>query len=97
MRIKNCADFYSALIAAPSAPWPCGYPIYFVMADGQPLSFKSARENMKEILDCLAYPEFLDEQWTPIAVETNWEDSELVCSHSGERIESAYAEKDETL
>lgn len=30
--------------------------------------------------------------WEVVACAVNWEDSELTCDHSGERIESAYAD-----
>jgi hypothetical protein len=32
-----------------------------------------------------------EKDWKPVAFEINWEDPDLICIHSGERIESAYA------
>jgi hypothetical protein len=34
----------------------------------------------------------VNDGWRVVACDTNWEDGELYCDHSGERIESAYAE-----
>lgn len=89
--IETTADFKACLRAGAHA-WPGGYPLYFVTADGAALSFESARENAREIMLSLLSG---DKQsgWHVVALETNWEDSELVCDHSGKRIESAYAEE----
>jgi len=91
MRIENIAGFYSALIHGPYA-WPGGYPLYFVMADGEAMSFKACRAECKRILDGMANG---DREWTPVALEINYEDGSLYCCHSNERIESAYAEPEE--
>jgi hypothetical protein len=34
----------------------------------------------------------VNDGWRVVACDTNWEDASLYCDHSGERIESAYAE-----
>jgi len=34
----------------------------------------------------------VNDGWRVVACEANWEDAELYCDYSGERIESAYAE-----
>lgn len=91
IRIKDAADFYRALIAGPYA-WPGGYPIYFVMGDCESLSFTAARAETKRILDGMRDG---DTEWTPIATEINYEDGDLICCHTGQRIESAYAEPEE--
>jgi len=31
--------------------------------------------------------------WCVVAIDCNWEDSNLFCDHCGDRIESAYAEE----
>lgn len=71
--------------------WPGGYPLFFIMADNEPLSFEAAKENKREIIAAIKEGGW-DKQWTPVAVEVNWEDENLYCAHTGERIESAYGE-----
>lgn len=91
--IHSALQFLQCLAAGPYA-WPGGYPVFFVAADGEPLRFESAREMELEIINAydLAYR---DDQWRMIGLDINWEDPELYCSHSEERIESAYAEPEE--
>jgi len=88
VRIKTVADVKATLRAGPFA-WPGGYPLYFVCTDGEPLSFESARKEFDCIVDGFR---FGDPAWTIIGVDVNWENEELFCSHSNERIESAYGE-----
>jgi hypothetical protein len=83
-------QFRETLEAGPYA-WPGGYPRYFIMADGEALSFAAAVECRPQIEDSLRgiNP---DNNWTPMAVDINWEDTALVCAHTGKAIESAYGE-----
>jgi hypothetical protein len=90
MEIKYVWDFNKAL-ADGAHVWPGGYPLYFVTADGGALSFASAQENAAQIRDAIIQND-THGGWCVIGVEVNWEDGELYCDHSGERIESAYAE-----
>jgi hypothetical protein len=69
--------------------WPGGYPLFFIMTDGEPLSVQSAKENFKQIAWAHINKMHRD-QWGIIGLMINWENAELVCSHSGEPIESAY-------
>jgi hypothetical protein len=74
--------------------WPGGYPLYFVMSDGESMSVKSAWENRRELFQ--AWRDFADNKhersgWRPVAVEINYED-DLCCCHSGEPIETAYGD-----
>ena len=71
--------------------WPGGYPLYVVMADGEAISVESARDNWHAIARATIC-KFRD-GWRAIGAEINWEDASLYCAHSGERIESAYAEE----
>ncbi len=85
-------QFLSELETGPYA-WPGGYPRYFITADGEALSFKAADKNKERILDeCLNLDRASWDEWKVVAVEINWEDANLFCVHSGERIESAYAD-----
>ncbi len=63
------------------------------MGDGEALSHASARENLWQI--ARATRDGYEKQWVFLGHEINWEDPDLRCAHSGERIESAYAEPDE--
>jgi hypothetical protein len=90
MPINSISDFRKAMRNGPYA-WPGGYPLYFVMADGEALSFRAAKDNRREIISALAYPGTAKD-WQPIAFEINWEDADLWCAHRAEKIESAYSD-----
>ena len=70
--------------------WPGGYPRYFVTSDGAALSFDSARENRRLILESLR--DNCNDGWQIAACDINWEDPDLYCDHSGKPIPSAYGE-----
>jgi len=70
--------------------WPGGYPLFFITNDGAALSFDVVRENLRSVLDSVANR--INDGWRVVAVDVNWEDGELTCDHTGERIESAYAD-----
>lgn len=93
VRAKNpdftVSDFRRELKAGPYA-WPGGYPRYFVMSDGEALSFKDAKENARQIMEAIRDRD--NSGWRVVGVDVNWEDPELYSAHSGERIESAYSE-----
>jgi hypothetical protein len=88
MQINSISDFRRAMRNGPYA-WPGGYPLYFVMADGEALSFRAANENRRSIIEALAHGNAKD--WQPVAFEINWEDADLWCAHRSEKIESAYS------
>lgn len=92
-RIESTADFKACLRAGAHA-WPGGYPLYFVTADGAAFSFDAARAEAREIIAAILSGD-KSGGWQVVALETNFEDSNLICDISGNRIESAYAE-DET-
>ena len=83
-----------AALRAGGYAWPGGYPQYILMSDGESLSIDSARENWAAI--CRSTIGNTRDGWKASGVDINWEDSEMVCAHSGEPIESAYGET-ETL
>jgi hypothetical protein len=72
--------------------WPGGYPLYLVTADGEALSIDAARDCWRQVCHATMFPEYHDKQWQIIGVDVNWEDPDLYCAHTGDRIESAYAE-----
>ena len=96
MEIKSISDFRKAIRQGPYA-WPGGYPLYFVMADGEALSFKAAKTERRLILEAIRDKAngFSDSDWVPAGVDVNYEDGELFCAHTNERIESAYAEPED--
>lgn len=90
MEIKTTADLKTALRNGKYA-WPGGYPLYFICADGEPLSFEAVAQEYRHVLrdvrdNVTAYG------WRVIACQVNREDQALFCSHSGRRIEAAYCE-----
>ena len=70
--------------------WPGGYPKYFIASDGESLSYDSVRSNWKNIV--WSHLNGVRDDWHIQAVDINWEDDNLYCAHSGNRIESAYGE-----
>jgi hypothetical protein len=89
------SEIKAALRNGPYA-WPGGYPLYFVTSDGGVLSFAAARENWREIVSS-HLSNHRDSGWHVASWDTNWEDPELICDHSGQRIESAYAEPEKVF
>ena len=87
--ITSIADLKATLRAGQYA-FPGGYPLYFVCADGGCLSFESVRENLREVIEAIKGKH--DPQWQVIACEINYENTGLVCDHSGKPIENAYQE-----
>ena len=68
--------------------WPGGYPIYAVMADGDVLCPRCARENIRLIL--AATRGKTRGGWHFDGATINCEDSDLYCDHCGNPIEAAY-------
>lgn len=95
MQINSIADFRRAVRNGPYA-WPGGYPLYWLMADGEACAFDVAKSQRRQMLEALRDYEgagnATNNDWRPIALEINYEDGALFCAHTGERIESAYAE-----
>lgn len=88
MNIRHVFDFNKALDIGPYA-WPGGYPHYFLCHDCEPLSFKAAQENADLIRDAIITRD-KSSGWFVIAMDINWEDTELTCAHTNEKIQSAY-------
>jgi hypothetical protein len=87
--IRSGREFRETLRAG-AYTWPGGYPLYFITSDGAALSFKSARENYAHIVRSIR--DRANDGWRIVGCDVNYEDPDLYCDHSGERIESAYAE-----
>lgn len=94
MQINSICDFRKAMRTGPYA-WPGGYPLYFVLSDGEALSFATARAEVRRLLEALrdyASDPRESSGWRPVAMEINYEDTDLYCAHSGDKIECAYGE-----
>lgn len=92
MLINSISDFRRAMRNGQYA-WPGGYQLYFVMADGEALSFQAARANVRQILEAICARDIRPrDQWLPLGVEVNWEDNDLRCCDSDELIPAAYGE-----
>jgi len=81
--------FLEDLKAGPYA-WPGGYPRYFVMDDGEAISFKTAKTEKRRIASSIRNKQ--NDGWRVVGSDINWEDDDLHDAHTGERIESAYGE-----
>jgi hypothetical protein len=90
MKITTVDEFREAL-ATPYV-WPGGYPNYFLVDDGEALSFEAAEANKAQIEASIR--EKINDGWRIVAVETNYEDGALFCAHTNDRIPSSYAEPD---
>lgn len=87
--IKNTLELRATLRAGAHA-WPGGYPLYFVTSDGAALSFDTVQKNLRAV--CWSIRHKANDGWRVVDCEINYEDGELTDSHTGARIESAYAE-----
>ena len=70
--------------------WPGGYPLYLVMHDGEAMSIDAARENWHQI--CCSHITNQRDDWQVLGVDINWDQTDLLCCHTNEPIESAYGE-----
>lgn len=93
MQIETVSDFRRVYRQGKYA-WPGGYPLYFITADGEPLSFEGAKDARRQIIEAIKDND-VRSGWRVCAVAVNWEDPFLLCTHTGERIESAYVEESE--
>jgi hypothetical protein len=85
-------QFNKDLEAGPYA-FPGGYPRFFITADGEGLSFESAKANHALILEAINSDD-KSGGWMVIGCDINWEDQYLRCAHSNKLIESAYGDSD---
>lgn len=66
------------------------YPKFYYTKDGDVLSHEAVKENLTQIRRAMLRQD--DKNWCIVGVEINWEDPNLYCADTGERIPSAYAE-----
>jgi len=83
--IMKTSDLQS-FIRSGGFAWPGGYQCALMMADGECLDARSARENYRLIRRQTG------RDWTALCVFIHWEGEPLTCAHSGREIPSAYGE-----
>jgi hypothetical protein len=84
-------EIKTALRNGPYA-WPGGYPLFFISTEGDALSFEAVRKNWREVCRSHLNMQGGESNWHLISCEANWEDPNLICAETNERIPSAYAE-----
>jgi len=72
--------------------WPGDYPVYFIAADGRSLCFASVEANAELI--AAAIRENTDGPLRIVACQINWNDQNLFCAITGERIPAAFTPAD---
>jgi len=70
--------------------FPGCYPMFLLTDDGAALCTSCGRTMWRAICDSVRRK--MADGWRVVAVDVNWEDSELVCDHCGNMIESAYGD-----
>jgi hypothetical protein len=91
-RIETVADLKATLRAGRYTDLG-GYPLFFITNDGAALSFDAVTENLRTVMDSVAND--IRDGWKVVAVDINYEDTELTCDHTGKKIPSAYGEDEE--
>lgn len=69
---------------------PGMYPLYFIADDGESLSFEAVRANLATVMDSIAHD--IKDGWRVVALDVNYEDEGMTCSHTGKPIPSAYGD-----
>ena len=91
MFINTVKDLMVAVRQGRFTSYGC-YPLFFVTKDGGALDPRTVKENLFQI--GRAVRDKNDPQWQVIGIDVNWENPDLYDDHTGDRIESAYAESD---
>ena len=89
IKIENTKKLHEVLKSGPYA-WPGGYPLFFITSDGAALSFEAVNQEIESVQDSIETE--CNDGWQVVAVDVNWEDENLLCDHTGEKIQSAYGE-----
>ena len=90
MMITTVQQFRETIENGPYT-FPGAYPVFFITSDGGALSFDAAKDNANLIKDSIENHH--NDGWRVIAVAVNYENPELYCDHTSQRIESAYGEE----
>lgn len=89
MRITSIREFLASLRRGKYTSVG-SYPVFWLASDGGTLSYEACRENVWQIARAIRGND--NGGWRVVATDVNWEDASMLCEHTGERIESAYAE-----
>ncbi|USN14388.1 hypothetical protein KABACHOK_05750 [Brevundimonas phage vB_BpoS-Kabachok] len=90
--IKALQQVKAALRAGPFTDLG-GYPLYFVTRDGAALSFDAVQQQFAQV--CYDHLNDCSTGWRIDGAQINYENADLFCDHTGQRIPSAYAEVEE--
>ena len=90
--INTVAELKATLRAGAYA-WPGGYPMYFFTSDGAALSFEAVQAEFYQCAYSIRHG--INDGWRVVGCEINYENADLVCDHTGKRIEAAYTEIEE--
>jgi len=71
--------------------WPGGYPLFAITSDGAALCRHCVKSERASIGTTTG-----SDGWNIVAIDCNWESPELYCDHCNRRIESAYAEPNQS-
>lgn len=98
MIINSVADLDEALDAG-KYTGVGGYPLYYITCDGAALSYDTVKDEYDLIREAVADYEADNsvpcDGWRVVALDVNWEDTELTDDHTGDLIESAYGDDDD--
>ncbi|UTC29798.1 hypothetical protein BAJUN_01680 [Bajunvirus bajun] len=89
-QIETLAQVKAALRAG-GFTFPGAYPLYFVTRDGCALSFDAVRAEFAEV--CEDFLADVSTGWRITGCTVNYEDSDLTCEHTGEKIPAAYSDE----
>lgn len=96
MEITTISDFRRAVRQGKYTSIGC-YPLFYLMADGECMCTDCVKAERRSILGAMADKSYRDFQWTPVAIDINYEDGDMYCAQCNERIESAYAEPEDEV
>ena len=88
-KISTVADL-KATIRAGQYAWPGGYPMFFTTSDGSALSFEAVEQEFSQVVHSIRNR--VNDGWRVVACDINYEDTNLVCEHTGKPIESAHGD-----
>jgi hypothetical protein len=89
--IESCAGLKAALRYGSHTDLG-GYPLYFITGDGAALSFDAVRSKLRNVIWSIQNK--VNDGWRVVAVDINYEDADLYCAHTNNKIPSAYGEDD---
>jgi hypothetical protein len=89
-RIRNSLELRATLRNGPYA-WPGGYQMYLITSDGETLSFEAAIAEYYQL--AYSWRHKLNDGWRVVGCDINYEDTEMVCCHTGKPIRAAYGDE----